>query len=241
MAIFEHNYTVNISNVNSEAKITNLGMLSILEDVACRHSDTAGIGIKDIPVIHLSWMLLAWKVKILKRVYYGTKLRACTWARPINRFNTYRDFAVYDENGEVVCIATSKWTLVDTQKGAITKITDDIIEKYEPEPKNVFENPDIDKLVEPASFSNEYIYRTERRDIDVNKHMHNLNYLGVAYEALPEDVYFSPECNNIEIMYKRGIKLGDTIKCLYENENDAHYITMRNADNNALNAIVKLY
>ena len=67
MAIFEHNYTVNISNVNSEAKITNLGMLSTLEDVACRHSDTAGIGIKDIPVIHLSWMLLAWKVEILKR------------------------------------------------------------------------------------------------------------------------------------------------------------------------------
>ena len=49
------------------------------------------------------------------------------------------------------------------------------------------------KLKEPTAFSNEYTYTTQRRDIDVNKHMHNLNYLDLAYEALPEEVYFNQE------------------------------------------------
>ena len=241
MSVFEYNYKVNIKNVNASALITNAGMLSILEDVACKHSDIAGIGIKDIPIIHLSWVLLAWKVQILKRVSYGTNLRAYTWARPLNKFNTYRDFEVFDENGEVVCIATSKWTLIDTQKGMITKITDEIMNRYEPDTRSVFENPNIEKLVEPTSFSNEYIYHTQRRDIDVNKHMHNLNYLDVAYEALPEDVYFSPECNHIEIMYKKGVRYGDIVKCSYSNLNNEHYITMKSMDDSALHAIVKLY
>lgn len=241
MAVFEQNYRVNVAYVGPSGLITNIGMLSILEDVACRHSDIAGLGIMDIPVKHLSWMVLAWKVTILKRVPYGTNLKICTWAKIYNKFQTTRDFEVFDENGDVVCIATSKWTLVDIKKSSITKITDEIIENYEPEERNVFKNPEIDKLIEPSSFSNEFIYKTQRRDIDVNEHMHNLNYLDVAYEALPEDVYFSDECNHIEIMYKKGIKARDLVKCFYSNEDSCHYVTMKSQDEKNLHAIVKLY
>ena len=41
MAIFERNARVDISKVNSNALITNKGMLSLLENVACMHSDKA--------------------------------------------------------------------------------------------------------------------------------------------------------------------------------------------------------
>lgn len=241
MAIFEQNYKVKVSNVNSFGLITNVGMLSILEDVACRHSDKAGFGIMDIPIKHLSWVLLNWKVEIIKRVSYGTNLKVRTWAKTYNKFQTTRDFEVFDEEDVLVCIATSKWTLIDTEKSSITRITDEIIKTYEPEEKNVFENPEIEKLVEPLSFSSEFTYEVQRRDIDVNQHMHNLNYLEVAYEALPEEVYFSNECNHIEIMYKKGIKLGDTVKCFYSYIDSAHYVTMKSEDEKILHAIVKLY
>ena len=241
MAVFEQNYRVSISQVGVSGLIKNIGMLGILEDAACRHSDLAGFGIKDIPTKHLSWVLLNWKVKILKRISYGTDLKVRTWSKIYNKFQTTRDFEVYDENDELVCIATSKWTLIDIEKASITRITDEIISIYNPEDKNVFENPEIDKLVEPSSFSSEFTYKTQRRDIDVNNHMHNLNYLDVAYEALPEDVYNSEECNNIEIMYKKGITANDSVKCLYSYENDAHFVTMKSEDNKTIHAIVKLY
>lgn len=241
MSIFEQNYKVNVANIGSNGLITNIGMLRILEDIACKHSDIAGFGFNDIPVKHLSWMLLAWKVTILKRVPYATTLKVCTWAKLANKFNTYRDFEVYDDKGEIVCIATSKWILTDTEKGSITRITDNILEKYSPDTRNIFQNPEIEKLIEPNTFSSKYVYQTQRRDIDVNKHMHNLNYLDVAYEALPEKVYLEPECNHIEIMYKKGIKLGDTIKCLYSHIEDSHFITLKSEDEKLLYAIVKLY
>lgn len=241
MAIFKENYRVNISKVRPSALIKNIGILSILEDIACRHSDISGFGIMDIPTKHLSWVLLAWKVKIIKRVTYGTNLKVCTWAKIANKFQTTRDFEVYDDKNELVCIATSKWALIDTEKESMARITDDIINIYEPENKNVFENPEIEKLIEPTTFSNQFIYCTQRRDIDVNNHMHNLNYLDVAYEALPANIYNSQECNNIEIMYKKGIKLGDTVKCLYSHIDNSHYVTMKSEDEKTLHAIIKLY
>lgn len=241
MAFFEKEYSVDVSQVAPNGFITNMGILSLLEDTACKHSDVAGYGFNDIQNTGLSWILLAWKVKVLKRVKYADVVKVRTWARPSKKFTTLRDFEMLDKNGNVICIATTKWTLVDIKKETITVITDEIINKYFPEDRSMFSENDIAKLIEPKEYSSEYIYKTQRRDIDINKHMHNLNYLYLAYEALPEDVYNSPECDNVEIMYKTSIRLGDTVKCMYSKIDDLHYVTIRSLDGKQLHAIVKLY
>lgn len=241
MAFFEKEYSVDVSHVAPNGFITNMGILGLLEDTACKHSDVAGYGFNDIQNTGLSWILLAWKVKVLKRVKYADVVKVRTWARPSKKFTTLRDFEMLDKNGNVICIATTKWTLVDIKKETITVITDEIINKYFPEDRSMFSENDIAKLIEPKEYSSEYIYKTQRRDIDINKHMHNLNYLYLAYEALPEDVYNSPECDNVEIMYKTSIRLGDTVKCMYSKIDDSHYVTIRSLDGKQLHAIVKLY
>ena len=146
-----------------------------------------------------------------------------------------------DENGDSVAIATSKWVLVNVNDDAIAKIPDEIINLYSPSDNNIFDKEEIDKLIDPKEYTNEYVYTVQRRDIDINKHMHNLNYLSLAYEVLPENIYFSKECNHIEIMYKKAIKLGNTVKALYSNIDNAHFITIKSEDESALHAIIKLY
>ena len=81
-------------------------------------------------------------------------------------------------------------------------------------------------------------FKVLKKDIDFNEHMHNLNYLAYAYEALPEDVYTNINVNNFEIMYKTSAKLGDKIDCYYSFENNSHYVVMK--VNDKLCAIVKL-
>ena len=244
MAIFENKSIVDISKVDSNSFITNKGMLELLETAACFHSDTAGYGIKDIPSTNLSWVQLNWKVKIFRRLRYGEEVTVKTWARSSTKVSTLRDFEVLDSNNKPVCIATTRWTLINIDTLSITKITDDIIEKYNPEEKTVLPDFQFKKLIEPHSYSNKYVYTTQRRDIDVNKHMHNLNYLDLAYEALHEDIYnqtLKNNFNNIEIMYKTSIRLGDTSKCLYTFENDKHIITIKSLDDKALHCIINLW
>lgn len=241
MAVFENTVKIDIGKVNSNALITNKGLLSILENTACMHSDIAGYGIIDIPIKHLSWVQLNWRVKVLRRLKYGETVTVKTWARVSSKVSTLRDFEVYDENNKLTCIATTRWTLINTDTQSITKITDDVIDKYNPEDKTVLPDFTFKKLDEPNEFSNEYIYTTQRRDIDVNKHMHNLNYLDLAYEALPEDVYLNNEFDNIEIMYKTSIVLGDTSKCLYSVKNDKHVIVIKSIDEKILHCIINLW
>ena len=70
--------------------------------------------------------------------------------------------------------------------------------------------------------------------------MHNLYYLDLAYEVLPEEVYKQRPFNEVEIMYKREIKLGDTVIGKYSYENDKHIVVIQSQDEKTLHAILEL-
>ena len=239
--IVEQDYRIKLSEIGKENKITNKAILGDLEDVGGIHSNIAGYGILDIPQTKLSWVLLDWKLKIIRRPKYSEKIKIKTWSKNAIKFYTYRDFEVYDENGQVIAIATSKWVLLDIDKEKIVKISDEVLNKYEPElEKSVFDISEIEKLQEPENYISEVEYTVKKSDIDVNNHMHNLNYLELANEALPEDVYNEQELNNVRINYKKEIKLGETVKCKYSFENNTHIIVIKSKDEKVIHAIIKL-
>lgn len=238
---FEREYYVGIKDIGIKGKMSNYGILSILEEIASSHSDTVEYGVNDIETKKKVWLLMDWKLQVFERPCYGTKVKVKTWARPITKmpFSTYRDFEIFDGEKKIA-IATSKWVLFDLETNKIAKITEDIINLYKPQEEKVFEKEEIEKLKEIQEL-NEYIeYDVKRADIDVNKHMHNLNYLKLAYEALPEDVYLSEEKNKVRIMYKHQILLGDKVKCYYNNIENKDIITIKSQDDRILHAIVEL-
>ena len=239
--IFKEKFKMGLNDIGKDNKIKNISILKILENIGGYHSDIAGYGSNDIATNKLTWILLDWKLKVLNRPKYGQTLDVHTWARVGNRFFTYRDFEIYDENGTLCAIATSKWTLINIEEGKMERITEEVIEKYKTEEKEVFPGEKLDKLQMPEEFLSSINYTVKRKDIDINKHMHNLNYLDLAYEVLPEEVYDLRPFDNVRIMYKKEIKYGDTVECKYTREDDKYVVVISSQDNKQLHSIIELY
>ncbi len=241
MAIFEHNFNIGLRDVGISNKVTDSTILGFLEDIGAMHSDEAGYGLNNIASTGVSWILLNWKLKIYKRPIYKDQLHIKTWSRKTERIYSYRDYEIYNSNNELVAIATSKWVLMNINLMKLTKVTPEIIEKYKPEyNRNVFSEEINFKLQEPSSYISEFIYTVLRRDIDINKHMHNICYIDIAYEALPEEIYYNNNFHDIDVYYKKEIKLGETIKCKYSFDNEYHYIVIKNVDESITHAIIRL-
>ena len=238
---FEREYLIGIEDIGKNNQITNLGYLKYLEEIACSHSATCGYGANDIETKKRAWLLMDWKLRVLDRPIYEKKLQIKTWARNIskNYFFSYRDFEVYCED-KLVAIATSKWVLYDFNTKRITKLTDEIYEPYNSETVHVFESEDIEKIAEPNEKTFSMLYDVRRSDIDINKHMHNLNYLKLAYENLPENIFFGDELKNVNIMYKHQILLGQKVKCYYSKANEKHIITIKSEDDKVLHSIIEI-
>ena len=237
----EHKFYIGLSDINTEKELTNTCLLRYLEDVAGLHSEMAGYGITDMNTTRKSWILLSWKVEVKQRPLINDSLTVKTWSRCIDRFYAFRDFEVRNQYDEIVCIATSKWVFMDIDSGRLVKVSDEIAEKYKPELNSkVFEEQDLPKLKEPEGKILKTEFKITRNLIDINKHLHNIYYLDIAKEALPEEIGISNELNYFEIMYKKEIKLGENVKAIYAKNDDFHYVTIKNEDESIIHAIIRL-
>ena len=237
----EREYKIGVREIGGERKISNIGMLGFLEEIAAEHSALVGYGINDIPNTRKTWLLMDWKLKIIERPNYGDNIKVITWSRIPNKLGayTYRDFEVYCKN-KLVAIATSKWIMVDVDTEKIVRMTEEIIGRYESERQSVFKDSEIDKVKESKEFDNKVLYEIRKADIDINKHVHNLNYLNLACEVLPEEIEVD-RLNNIRIMYKHQITYNDKVQCLYKRQEDKNIITIKSEDGKVLHAVLELF
>ena len=119
--------------------------------------------------------------------------------------------------------------------------------KITPEIKNAFlpigdENFDdkIQKLMIPEFSQSEIPYTLLRRDIDTNNHLNNLNYVVLAEQALPDDVYNNYSFSEIEVMYKKQCILGDNVLLCYSQEApNKHVVSIKSLDKNTLHSIIR--
>lgn len=239
--VVQQEYRVRLSEVGKDNKITNKAILGILEDVACKHSDIAKCGVLDIPQTHLTWLLLEWNVQVIKRPMYGETIIAKTWSKESKRCYAFRDFEVLDENGNIIIKAISKWVLMNIEKLRLETIQEELLNRYEPEiNKTVFEEEDFPKIKEPESFERETIYQVRKADIDINGHMHNINYIDLANEALPVEITVNKQLDNFRITYKKEIKLGEKFRCKYARVENKNIVTIKSEDDKTLHAIIEL-
>ena len=170
--IYKCKYRIGLTDVGMSNLITNKAILKVFENAGGMHSELVGYGLNNIEKTGLSWVLLGWKVKVINRPKYNTEIEIHTWARDSNKISTYRDFEIYDERGNLLIIATSKWILVDLNKEKMVELSPEIINLYQKEEKCVFEDRTIQKLKEPNLYSNQISYPILRSDIDSNNHVH---------------------------------------------------------------------
>ncbi len=239
--IYQEKFKVGLKDVWKGKEVSNKAILEYLEDVASYHSDSVGYGINTSDTTHLTWLLLDWKVNVIKRPEYGQTLDIHTWSRYIIKCYAYRDFEIYDENNNLCVIASSKWLLINNETVKIAKVEQEMADKYESEiEKSVFEEKEIEKIKVPEKYKNSIIYEVKRKDIDVIGHVHNLYYLDIAYETLPEAVYGQREFDEVRIMYKKEMKLGEITSCKYAYEDDKHIVVIQSEDEKTLHAIIEL-
>lgn len=241
--IFEDTYRTHFSQVGTHDVLTNKSILSILENIADAHSVHCHFTFSDVAKFNLTWVILSWKLQVLKKIEANINIRVQTWCSGASKAFFYRDFKIFDEQNNLCAIATSKWCLVDIKTSKISPMPKDICDVYNIfHEEVVFGANDVVKISLPTSepiFSD--TYRIRRFDLDLNKHVHNLNYLNIAYEVLPDEIYDGDELHNVEILYKRELKYGDTVKSYLYKDADCYYIVIKSLDETIIHSIIKLF
>lgn len=217
--IFEQNFKLGVRDIDSHLKLTNKALLGMFEDVSSAHSDTVGCGVGNIKETGLSWVIMHWKTKVIRRPEYGETITIKTWVAGMKKLYMFRQYQVLDQEGRIIAIGNGKWVLTDLQSGAM-KIPQWIVDGYGVGGEAVFGEYMLEKLKEPeGEASYEAEYKVPCSAIDFNGHMNNLYYLDAAADSMVPERYLAGSFDDFEIMYKKESTLGEILKCrVYESD-----------------------
>ncbi|MGM9537157.1 MAG: acyl-[acyl-carrier-protein] thioesterase [Candidatus Onthomonas sp.] len=221
---FKELYSPRVSDYNRNGKLSCEAILQILETAGSHHSDQADDNVITGSQHGIAWILVDWRVSILRRTDSTAALNITTWVRGKSGSATvYRDFILTDTAGNEVIRAEAKFCLLDRNTGKLTRINDALFRAYAPEDRAVF-HKDSPRLRAPAEFMTERSFSVRRSDIDFNGHVHNTRYMDFALEALPDGIYAEDTVSEVRIVYSKPLEETDHITVKYAPVENGHFI-----------------
>lgn len=243
---------INGQDVNQDKRITNKALLELCSNITmyegflCGHTSDEGAS----PV---SWMVMGWKMKVFRHVKMFSKVRVETWVQSYTKVRILRNYAMYDEEGNVIAMAAGEWIAADGEKGTFLRMKPELLAAFEIlEEKNNFPGyqfPDVrtlESLVESSGESSDQSSATSSKKTklvtpglqmaDYNGHVHNSEYLNLAAEITPQ----AQTCDNVEIIFRTQILPGKEVLLELVTDASGQKVAIKNPEDNSLHAVVIL-
>ena len=214
---YEMNINFRTNDFDADDYITPTAILSLFQDIAGLHANHLNLGFKDCYNMGYYWVLVRNKFEIFKNPTPLTKGRLETWPHEKGRVDFNREYALYDEFGDIIARGLSKWVLIDIEKRRIARTDNITYGDGEYVSFNYYQ--DVEKVVLPdiKLFKHVASHTVLKRDLDHNKHMNNSKYTDIIFDVIPNDI----KINKLNIEYIKEVKLNDIID-IYEYSDDLY-------------------
>ena len=222
--IFKTDFIPLVEDYDKNGLLTLEAVVRLMENAGSRHSDFAGDSVIQKSAGGKAWVLTDWKVRVENFPEYGKPIHVETWSeKPSSPLGVSRNYVMY-VNGKKCAAGTSKWVVLDLETKRLCKIDTALMDAYQVEEGNAFGEEKMEKIQLPDEFSHEIQIPLRRSDIDFNFHVHNLCYLNLALEALPEEEYKNRKFKNFRASYKNAVTENDSLTCRYSLGNVKHVV-----------------
>ncbi len=192
-------------------------LFNILQDIADAHASDLGLGMEYCLSKGLAWVGANYHIKINRMPQMHEIIKIITWPSEERKLGAIRDFAVYDDKGNIIITATSQWILIDFVRKRPISLKDNL-----PEYTVINEHTmisDFEKLPQPQKIDFEKNFSIRFDDIDINMHVNNALYPLWVSEALEHTFRDEHQISEIEISFKKEGHLGEDIQVTTEINN----------------------
>lgn len=204
-------FFIGYSDVDKHDKCKLCKIVDLLQNTATMHSKSVGYGTKAMMELKQAWLMLGWKVRIIKYPEADMDVEVRTWSRGIKGVEAKRGYEIYSESGELLVVADSSWALFDLEAKKLIRAPEEMINAYGALDKNPFEGEKVERLRDNDMVETEFEITVGKRDIDTNNHMNNSKYLEYVIEVLPDNLGVS----EFECIYRKQVTYGEKIKISY--------------------------
>lgn len=210
-----YSYKVEPRDVDFRMKASLVSICDYILQAAGDDADKNNFGVRNLNCDGCSWVLLRMGVEISRRLGEYEEFTVRTWVSDVNRMMTTRNMVLLDASGEVVAAAVTQWAIIDIEKRRAVDITRHTNYKGavidEPSPIAV---PARIPALEPDVIKPHTVVYS---DIDFNRHVGTVKYVGWMYDMLPEDIIMHKEIARLDINFLHEARYGQHLQIGFTN------------------------
>ena len=218
-------------------RIRPYSILDLFQEIAGVHANDLGFGYEYMMQNGINWILVRNKFEIIKYPTVSSVVKVETWPIKPKRFESERQYIIYDESGNILVKGSSIWVVIDVINKRIVS-DDKIIYPGEFVDKNNFEEKFSKiRITNKDDFKFVKSFEVLPSMIDHNNHMNNAKYSELFF-----DTYNMNESDEIDVFQVDHVKeslVGDIIDVYQYKLDNELYLFGKVNDNVVMNIYVR--
>ena len=199
--------------VNSERDASITTVCNLLQEVAGQHALHHQLGYENMLAKKQFWVLNRLRVNIQSFPTWRSNIEVQTWVSNMKGPFSYRNFAIYNQAGELLIAACSLWVLLDAKTRRPIRVAKHSLPVLE-EKESICGQPDKLGLL----FNDQLIgtHRVKYSDLDMIKHVNNSKYIEWLMDRVDKA---KRQVHQLDVNYLKESFLEDEIE-FYANGNN---------------------
>jgi len=225
-SLYETTYTIRTFDVDASGFVRPVTLLGFLQEAASEHMTLLGGSVRALMAEGLTWVLSRVHLRIERYPRRGHEVTVRTWPSLREGRFTCREFELLDRSGAVVARATTSWAVIDFSTRRPVRFDRD--PPYPLIPRRMIDD-DFGSLPVLENSQIEERFKVRRSDLDLNRHVNHMIYVGWALDAVPDEVAEHRMPVSLEIGYRAEALAGEevTVSCACTEDDDGVLVIHR--------------
>ena len=133
--MYEFSSNIRYSECSPDSHLSLHALVNYFQDCAVGHACSVDRGPDTWRDEHYGWMVTVWQIRIKRYPKLGEVVRVRTQPYRFRGFEADRNIAMFDEDGEMIALADSRWIYFDTEAGRPIRIPEIEITSYGVDPE----------------------------------------------------------------------------------------------------------
>ena len=204
---------IRYSECGVNKKLTLPALVNYFQDCSTFHSAGTTGSWEALMEKGLVWMILYWEIEVTRYPSLYEEIKIGTIPYSVKGLFGCRNFFMEDKKGEMIAKANSIWVLINLEKQLPVNVPPEVAEAY-PEEERLDMNYNGRKINFPTDGENVKAgeLTVRQRDLDINRHVNNEQYIRFATDAL-EEAGFGDHTHpgSLRVEYRKQAFKGDMI------------------------------
>ena len=185
-----------------------------LQEAAANHTHALGVSVYQLLPQNFTWVLSRLALRMDCYPGWGDPIRVCTWPSGVRGPFALRDFLMIGKDNKRIGAAVSAWLVIDAKTRLPLRRVQSVLDKLQPPADGIIEHSFdnvLGKLPRSEGHDQEEPFSVRYSDLDVNRHVNNVSYIGWIVASLPPEIFDTAILTELEVNYIAEAFAGDEI------------------------------